>query len=51
MARAMPPGQPILTAVTEAGDVDIGEIMKRTGYSKPYVYRLLQALTKAGAAK
>lgn len=49
MARAGAPGRRVLAAVAEAGDVDIAEIMARTGYSRPYVYRLLQALTTAGA--
>lgn len=54
MARSSDPCRKVLRAAADCGDVDIGEIMGRTGFSRAYVYRLLhrmaENLTAGGAS-
>jgi DNA-directed RNA polymerase specialized sigma24 family protein len=51
LARSNPPCRRVLQAAAEVGDVDIGSIIERTGFSRAYVYRLLQALIYTGSAE
>lgn len=46
LAHSTDPCRRVLLAAAEVGDVDIALIVVRTGYSRAYVYRLLQALAE-----
>lgn len=48
MARAPESGRRVLEAVVAVGEVDISAIIERTGFSRAYVYRMLQRLAKTG---
>lgn len=49
LAHTSPPARRVLQAAAADGDVDVAKIVERTGFSRPYVYRLLQTLAEAGA--